>query len=271
MEIVIKSEELKKYKLYVATPMFGGMCNGLYMKSCLDLQNLCTQFGIEVRFAFIFNESLITRARNYLCDEFLYRAPEFTHLLFIDSDVAFNAKDVVALLALDKDIIGAPYPKKSINWKNVKKAVLKNPNIEPGELSGLIGDYVFNPVKNTVKFSVSEPLDVLEIGTGFMLIKREVFEKFKEYYPDIKYKPDHVGQEHFDGSRYIHAFFDCSIDRGPGTNNTERYLSEDYNMCQKWRYKGGQIFLCPWMKLDHCGSYIFKGDMPAIAQQLGEI
>ena len=71
MEIRINSDELRKKKLFVATPCYGGQCLGLYAKACLDLQITCIQHGIECRFSFIFNESLITRARNYLVDEFL--------------------------------------------------------------------------------------------------------------------------------------------------------------------------------------------------------
>lgn len=254
--------------------MYGGQCFGIFMKSCLDLQNLCTQYGIAIKFSFIFNESLITRARNYLADEFLHRSDD-THLLFIDSDIGFNPQDVIAMLALDKDIIGAPYPKKSIKWGNIKKAVIKaeneNRELPDGEMQNIVGDYVFNPVKGTTRFAVTEPLEVMEIGTGFMMIKRGVFEKFMEHYPELKYKPDHVGQANFDGSRYIHAFFDTVIDRGEGTGNTERYLSEDYMFCQYWRRIGGSVWLCPWMLTTHNGSYMFQGNMPAIAGLVGEI
>ena len=121
MQLQISVEDLRKNKLFVATPMYGGNCLGMYAKSCLDLQGLCTQYGIEVRFSFIFNESLITRARNYLVDEFLRSG--FTHLLFLDSDIHFDPRDVIALLALDKDVIGAPYPKKSIKWPAIIQAV----------------------------------------------------------------------------------------------------------------------------------------------------
>ena len=272
MELSIKTEDLRKCKLFVATPMYGGFNHGLYMKSCLDLQGICTKYSIEIRFSFLFNESLITRARNYLVDEFLRAG--FTHMLFIDSDIHFNPEDVLALIALDKDVIGAPYPKKSLNWKavwNASKRVLADPNFDeakwtPSELEGVTGDYVFNPVPGTKQFKVTEPLEVMEIGTGFMMVKRGVYENFKEEYPHLNYKPDHIGQANFDGSRYIHAYFDTVIDP-----DSHRYLSEDYMFCQYWRAIGGKVWLCPWMKTQHIGTYAFTGDMPKIAALTGSL
>ena len=272
MEISIKKEDLQTKSLFVATPMYGGMNHGLYMKACLDLQGLCMQYGVAIKFSFLFNESLITRARNYLVDEFIHRS-NCTHMLFLDSDIHFNPQDVIALLALDKDVSGGPYPKKAIKWKSIKTAMTKNPDIDISVLEKLTGDYVFNPVKGTASFSVSEPLQVLEIGTGFMMIKREVFDKMEESYPMIRYKPDHVGQANFDGSRYIHAFFDTVIDTKDSIvgGGSDRYLSEDYMFCQMWRKIGGEIYLCPWMKTSHIGTYHFQGDMPAVANFVGEM
>lgn len=271
MEIKVKLDDLKNNKLFVATPMYGGMNHGLYMKSCLDLQALLMRYNVEVKFSFLFNESLITRARNYLVDEFLRSGS--THLLFLDSDIHFNPQDVIALLALDKDVIGGPYPKKAINWGNVKQASKNNPDIEPKELENLVGEYVFNVVRGTKQFSVTEPLEVLEIGTGFMMVKREVFPKLEQAYPQLRYKPDHIGQAHFDGSRYIHAYFDTIIDTKDSATGggSERYLSEDYMFCQLWRKIGGEIYLCPWMKTQHIGTYAFTGNMPAVAQHTGRL
>jgi hypothetical protein len=271
MEIQVKVDDLKKHKLFVATPMYGGMNHGLYMKSCLDLQNIMSKYGVEVKFSFLFNESLITRARNYLVDEFL--RTDYTHMLFIDSDIHFNPQDVIALLALDKDVIGGPYPKKSINWGNVAQAARNHPQMEPRELETLVGEYVFNVVKGTQQFQVSEPLEVMEIGTGFMMIKREVFTKLEKAFPQLRYKPDHVGQAHFDGTRYIHAYFDTIIDTVDSATGggSDRYLSEDYMFCQLWRKIGGEIYLCPWMKTQHIGSYAFTGNMPAVAQFTGRL
>ena len=271
MEIKVELEKLRKNKLFIATPMYGGMAHGLYIKSALDLQTTMNKYGIETKFSFLFNESLITRARNYLVDEFL--RSDHTHLLFIDSDIHYNPQDVLALMALDKDVIGGPYPKKSMNWANIAAAARAHPNVEPRELEQLVGEYVFNVVKGTAQFSVTEPLEVMEIGTGYMMVKREVFEKMEKEYPMIRYKPDHVGQANFDGSRYIHAYFDTVIDTKESIvgGGSDRYLSEDYMFCQMWRKMGGQIYLCPWMKTQHIGTYAFTGNMPAVAQYTGKL
>ena len=271
MEIKVKIEELKKHKLFIATPMYGGMAHGMYVKASLDLQGLMSKYGVETRFSFLFNESLITRARNYLVDEFL--RSDCTHMLFIDSDIHYSPQDVIAMLALDKDVIGGPYPKKSINWPNVALAARMHPELPPHELETLVGDYVFNVVKGTQQFSVTEPLEVMEIGTGYMMIKREVFPKLEAAFPQLRYKPDHVGQANFDGSRYIHAYFDTIIDTKDSATGggSDRYLSEDYMFCQLWRKIGGKIFLCPWMKTQHIGTYPFTGNMAKIAELTGRL
>ena len=266
-ELSMHKNDLAKVKLFVATPMYGGQCNGLYMKASLDLQTACHQAGVEIKFSFLFNESLIPRARNYLVDEFLRSG--YTHLLFLDADIEFRPQDVLSLIFLDKDLCGGPYPKKSINWNNVAQAIKlhgANPQFKVGDCEQIIGDYVFNPVPGTQTFNVFEPLEVLELGTGFMMVKRHVFEQYAKQYPEYEYTPDHVGQANFDGSRKIHAYFHCDID--PKSN---RYLSEDYLFCQNWRNMGGQVWLCPWFETTHIGTYGFKGNLPAVAAITGRL
>ena len=255
MEVKIAIEELRKRKIFVATPMYGGMCCGMYTKSTADLATMSTQYQMDVRFFYLFNESLITRARNYLADEFL-RSP-YTHLMFIDSDIHFNPNDVLSLAALADEehaIIGGPYPKKCIAWEKVRNAVDAGlADEDPNKLEQFTGDFVFNPAAGTSEIKINEPAECLEVGTGFMMIRREVFEKFREAYPQFSYKPDHNRSENFDGSRYIHAFFDTVIDSkefaGDGASGTDRYLSEDYMFCQFSRKIGIKTWLCPWMEV----------------------
>jgi hypothetical protein len=267
MEIEIDLDVLRKRKLFVATPMYGGQCHGMYTKSTADLAKICTNYGIDVKFFYLFNESLITRARNYCVDEFM--RSDFTHLMFIDSDIGFDPNDVLTLLALmdtedpnnDKHIMCGPYPKKTIAWEKIKRAVDKGfADDNPGELEKFVGDYVFNPSEGQKEVRLDEPCKVLEGGTGFMMITKDAFRKFDDAYPDYSYKPDHVRTKHFDGTREIMMYFQALIDP-----KSKRYLSEDYMFCQWMQKVGVDTWMCPWMKLLHTGSYTFGGSLSDLA------
>jgi len=264
MQLQVTAEHLRQYSIFVGTPMYGGQCAGMFCKSTNDLAALGAKYGVDIKFYYLFNESLVQRARNYVVDEFM--RSDCTHLMFIDSDVGFRANDVLTLLAIQTlhpdqyDVVTGPYPKKTIAWEKVKKAVEMGKGENPFDLDMYTADYVFNPLKGKTSFKLNEPVEVSEAGTGFMLIPRSALEKYRDAYPELKYLPDHVRTKNFDGSREITAFFDCEIDP-----NSKRYLSEDYFFCRKARDIGIKIHICPWMELQHVGTYIFKGSMRAIA------
>lgn len=266
VQISIPSEELRKRRLFIATPMYGGNCAGAYAESVCNLTALCMQHGIEFKRFFMFNESLITRARNYCVDEFLRSG--YTHMIFIDSDIEFNPHDVIAMIALmgadtPYDVMAAAYPKKCISWEKVKLAVDKGvADKNPNDLANFVGDFVFNPVVGDnapTEIQISEPAEISEAGTGFMMIRRSAFRLFDEKFPEYRYKPDHVRSKNFDGTREIMCYFDCEIDP-----ETKRYLSEDYFFCHKLRKAGGKVWLCPWMELKHYGTYTFGGSLAAL-------
>ena len=271
MNLEIPLSELKKRKIMVATPMYGGNCHGMYCKSTADLAKLGQAYEMDIKMFYLFNESLITRARNYCVDEFM--RSDYTHLMFIDSDIGFDPHDVITLAALmdpeekdpkkRKDIMCGPYPKKTIAWEKIVAAVDKGfADENPQNLENYVGDYVFNPVGTTDgQVSLNEPVKVLEGGTGFMMVTKHAFEEFDKAYPTYKYKPDHVRTKHFDGSRYISMYFQALIDE-----ESERYLSEDYMFCQWMQKVGIDVWMCPWMKLMHTGSYTFGGSLVDLAQ-----
>ena len=267
MELTIELSELRKKKIFVATPMYGGQCHGMYTKSTADLAKMGQAYDIDIRFFYLFNESLITRARNYCADEFV--RSDFTHLMFIDSDIGFDPNDVLSLAAImdendpnGKKVVCGPYPKKTIAWEKIKQAVDRGfADKDPNQLQKFVGDYVFNPAEGQTQVKLSEPVKVLEGGTGFMMITKDAFTKFDEAYPDYSYLPDHVRTEHFDGTREIMMYFQALIDP-----KTKRYLSEDYMFCKWMRECGVDTWLCPWMQLDHTGSYTFGGSLADLAQ-----
>lgn len=264
MELEIDLEQIRQKKIFIATPMYGGQCHGSYTKAVADLMTVCTKYGIDARLFFIFNESLITRARNYLADEFL--RSEMDYLMFIDSDIHFEAQDILVMMHYasnhpEMEILCGAYPKKTISWEKIKMAVDKGfADGDPNVLEEFVGDYVFNPADDVREMRIDEPVQVKEGGTGFMLVQRSAFTKMDAAYPELLYKPDHLRTKNFDGSREIMAYFDTVIDPV-----SKRYLSEDYMFCQWARAAGSQVWMLPWIKLKHAGSYIFGGSLAAIA------
>ena len=240
-------------KVFVATPMYGGMCAGYYVQSVMQMQNIFSQQGIETQYSFMFNESLITRARNALVHTFI--KTHCTHLMFIDADIKFDPNAILAMLEVDKEIICGIYPKKEINWETVKQAM--DAGVPNDRLKHHTGSFVVNLVdyQGEVTVPVNQPVEIFNGGTGFMLIKRSVFEdladKVPEYSNDVG---DLSGQ--MQHAEQIHEYFATSIE--PETN---RLLSEDYHFCRLWRMNGGKVYAAPWAQLSHIGTYAFEGQL----------
>jgi hypothetical protein len=235
--------------------MYGGMCTGLFAQNLMIFQSICAQNNVGIMLSFMFNESLITRARNAITQSFL--KSEATHLLFIDADIVFNPVQLFQMINTDKDIICGIYPKKEINWGSVKKAI--DAGVPENELKHHTGSWVVNLVgyENSVQVPINEPLEIWNGGTGMMLIKREVFEKLKDTVP--YYLNDVVDLSgSIEQRERIHEFFATSIEP-----DTERLLSEDYHFCRIWRLMGGKIYAAPWMELGHVGTYVFDGRLSA--------
>ena len=250
-------ENEKKPKIFVATPMYGGMCAGFYTQAIIQLLTTCQANGVDVEYSFMFNESLITRARNSLTHTFMQT--DCSHLMFIDADIKFRAEDVIHMIRADKDILCGIYPKKEINWHSVKAAMDRGVPFD--QLKSHTGSFVVNLVNyvGEVTVPVNQPVEIFNGGTGFMLIKREVFDKLGELVPSYSNDVVDLGGK-MKQSEPIKEFFTTSIE--PGTN---RLLSEDYHFCRIWRESGGQVHAAPWCQLSHIGTYAFEGQLTPTA------
>lgn len=245
-------EKLENVKLFVGTPMYGGMCYGLFAISCINLLNCLNTKKINVRFGFLYNDALVPRARNNLVHQFLQT--DCTHLLFIDGDIEFQPEDVVSMLRQDTDVLGGLYAKKHINWQKIADIIHTMPDIPPQNLQHLASDYVFyskNPITR-----LDELLEVEETGTGFLLIRRKVFLDMINAYPQLQYRDTETNE-------YRYCFFTTPIDsHGSITGNgTDRHLSEDYAFCYLWKKIGGKVMIAPWVALNHIGNYSYTTDL----------
>jgi hypothetical protein len=200
--------------IVLCTPIYTNV-TPQFFSSVLQLQLLFINKNIPFQYIFLSNDSLIPRARNKLCKYFL-DIPNAMHLLFIDSDIEFNPNDIIRLYLANKDIIGIAYAfKKLYNDKTIG---------------------VYNLLENSTNED-KEINEAFEIGTGIMLIKRSVLLKMIESDPDdyiLLDNPEDVGKPI--NERKYYRFFDTQI-------NNNRYLSEDYMFCQKWRNLDGKIYL----------------------------
>ena len=229
----------KKTKIILATPMYGGNCTAGYTSSLLQLSKI-----MDFTPFFIQNESLITRARNMMTHVFL--KSDATHLLFVDADIVFDAEAIPKMLEADVDIIGAGYPKKYINWDKLRNAALTG--IPAIELPMFSVDYFYSSSVGSNK--LNQAVEVDRIGTGMMLIKREVFEKMKDSTTLCKLGSSLYGMVSPD--EYVHNYFETGID-----DKTEEFLGEDWFFCQKWKNLGGKIYAAPWARTKHIGTHIF--------------
>lgn len=237
--------------VFVATPMYGGLCSGHFTQSLLQAVNLFSQHGVAMSFCLTMNESLIQRARNALAFQFLKRQ-DATHLMFIDADIKFHPEDILGMLQADKDIICGMYPKKEINWPAVGKAARSG--VPDEQLRNHTGCFVVNlpDGASSVTTPMNEPFRILNGGTGFMLIKRRVFQDLALHLPYyINDVSDLSGQLNADK---ITEFFPVFIER-----SSQRLLSEDYAFCTIARQHGYDIWGAPWAKLSHIGTYVFDG------------
>lgn len=256
MNISFSKDSFPKVKLFIGTPMYGSTCTSAYLQGMVDLSAACTAYDINMNL-YGTNVSVVQVGRNNCVNTFL--ESDFTHFLFIDSDVGFRAKDALTLLHLiikDKekkyDVLAGPYPQKSISWEKVKCAVEKGlGNEDPKDLANYVGNYSF-VAPNEKPFSFTTPAEVLEAGTGFMMIPRRTFEKFMQAYPENSFKVSDNKKEF--------SFFNCGIDP-----ETERFMAEDSLFCHNVRKMGGKVWIAPWLSLIHQGTYSFQGSLNHIA------
>lgn len=208
--------------IMIGVPCYGGMMSAATYHGLRDTENECRDLGIPFHVITITNESLVQRARNRIAAYFLRSSCD--RLVFVDADIGFVGAQVLRLVKHDVPLIGATYRKKSVH--EVEFAV----NFAPHD--GIVQ-----------RNAETGAVEARHIPTGFMCVKREVFETIRTAMPHLRYMVRDDGEQ-----RDEWAFFDCWID--PASNT---YLSEDYAFCERWRALGGTVWLDPAIILEHHG------------------
>ena len=253
---------LANCRLMVATPIYEG-AQGTYVRSALNLALTAQAQGVSVRFEFILYQPSITRARNVLARMFL--ASDCTHLLFVDADIDFSPADVFSLVrAMDGRsecaIVGAAYPRRMINWRNVAQAAQKGlADANPDALGDYAGEFALQFLDPNQSFALTDLVELSRLGTALMLIRRDAFEAVRAHAP--VFRPDPAERQAHGLGEEAHAFFYPMIEPESGA-----LLSDDYAFCRRVRDAGQRIWLAPWIKVTHSGPAIFRGSLADIAR-----
>ena len=256
---MIPKEEIKNqnFKVFLGMPMYGGLLTENTMHGLLSLQQWTMANGVGLRFQSMGNESLITRARNTMVTMMLDQQDYVaTHLLFIDADIGFSAENVQRLLQADKDVVCGIYPRKHIHLEKIKKILEENPEATEDEIEVKALGYNLNfddPLNVGVDHGYCK---VNEAATGMMLVRREVFIKMQEAYPERKYESDQIINGQSFKSDNCYDLFSV----GPYmTAGQKRYLSEDYYFSRLWQECGGEIWADLASPLTHFGNRAYRG------------
>jgi len=226
--------------------MYGGACTGVFTQSLLYTVAHLNSQGYQVSFITLFNESLITRARNILTEVFLRSGSD--SLLFIDADQSFRGVDIDKMYQEEKDILGAVVPMKGINWEGVRLAVKNGKE----DLTTSTGIFNFNPINEEMP-DLTKAFEVATVGTGMMLVKRQAFLDLQHKVEKYRHNSSEVyGIKTND---LIHNFWDTKIDEDG------ILLSEDYNFCKMWRDNGNKVYAVAYPEITHVGSYQFSGSL----------
>ena len=226
--------------LVVGTPMYGGMCCSEYTRAMLDLQGDLERGGHRLTTVFIGNESVVQRARNSIAYHFLNS--DASHLMFIDADQSFRPVDIAKMLEADKPLIAGVVPMKGINWARVRKGAV----LGHKDLSKLTGRFNVHELAGHKMESIDKPFQVQWAGTGFMLIRRDVFETL------IPHTRQYTNSGEGIGDAPVHDFFRIEM-------RNDKLLGEDFFFCESYREQGGEVWAAPWCEVGHFGSYLFSG------------
>jgi len=217
-----------KPSVYIAMPCYDSVKINT-MLSVIKLVEQLRHSGIRMGINTM-RSPLIHQARNYLTSVFL--TTEYQYLLFIDSDVEFEAEAVLRMLVAKKDIICTPYRTKNEELtKHTYTVEFRDPKHIPFLPGGLVE---------------------IEAGpTGLMLIDRKVFEKIIKNHPDLKIKNKALRTAE-KSHEFYYNFFEFKFSDGYS-------MGEDISFCQLARENNFKIYANTESWTKHHGSYAWEG------------
>ena len=174
---MLDPSELRQFFPVVVTPSHDGKFFQNYVASMLNFTVQAERAGMRMQVLMHQGESLVTRARNNCVAQFLAN-PQWTHLFWIDADIGFSAQAAFRLLLSGYDIAAGVYPLKRENWPDGGVAA----GTTQQQFEATFTRYTVNAKASETTSQVElkiQPdgfMEMTEAPTGFMVIKRAVFD-----------------------------------------------------------------------------------------------
>ena len=218
-----------------------------YFISIINLQKECGINGVPISIQCT-RSSLVTQGRQIIVSDFLNT--DASHLLFIDSDISFSIETIKRMLAADKDIILTPYPLKDFSSEKALKKIKEGSTLD---LKLIANQYALSLINNTL--DVSNGVAEIERGpAGCMLIKREVFIKLIEKYPNRIIKQHILIGGKATLRENLYNFFDTFWNEEDNS-----YTGEDFYFCKLCRNVGFKIYALVDEYITHHGDFGYTG------------
>tara|TARA_S200002703_G_scaffold159746_1_gene174495 strand:+ start:412 stop:1233 length:822 start_codon:yes stop_codon:yes gene_type:complete len=245
------NKPIKPIRLFVGTPVHSNVSMH-YTQTMLELQKECIKRNIKITFQ-LMKSSLVTQGRNLCVSYFLNT--DCTHMLFVDSDIAFDPECIFRLLELDKEIISIPYPMKTAQWDTLMMKIKGGFISEPEQCEHHMLQYPLLIKDDNKDIKIHKGvIEATHCPTGCMMIKREVFDKLKKAYPNREIVQKTTIDGKYMDRPHFYNYFDTYYDP-----KTKRYLGEDFAFCKLWSDIGGKLYCYIMSYITHVGDYQYKG------------
>ena len=221
-----KGYDMVGKKLMIGIPAYDHKVSCKQAVSLVKFGQKALAHGIDIQISSVCGCSVVSRARNLIAQDFLESDCE--HLLFLDSDINFEADSILRLLAWNQEhaIVAGAY--------EARKA-------------GKVYILTLDGTDDFIKMNPMGLVKAQRVATGFMMIQRRVFEVLKEKHPEWEHKDTN-------SERMLYSFFDF-------LSTPEGYQGEDFLFCKRTIEAGiNDIWIDPTIKLGHMGIHEFTSD-----------
>ncbi len=221
-----------KGKLILFTSFYDWRGHAPYIESMVATISVLERLGIKYEYWSTPGDFHIERAMNEAYTRFL-NDPEATDILCIDSDESWEPMGVLRLLSHQDHVVCGAYRMKN-NWEHWTVR-LKCRDGKP--LGRILGDG-------------TALLEAERVPWGFLRMKREAVQAYKDFYPELRYDQPGKGEQVIFCQQQYQA-----------ENGTRQFFSQDYVFSERLKAMGYQLWCDPNMVITHFGTSWHHGNL----------